>query len=968
MESQESENNQRYFSLKWKVVALLSLILLIVNAGLATMGYYEQRNLFLTYQNQIREQQTRQVKALLEKSFYRLEQIAQMIPNLSTAAMPSKKIPLADKLQNFFIHSASTLDLEWGLEEASYYSVHNERLFSWQTYTEDNDVFRNLVSAVNTSESPLNMLHCDLHCSQFVAVPLLESGNKSGVLLVGRSLADLVIEFNELAKMDIVVISNPISAKRLTGNSRYLRRWERYVAAASNLNQLMPLLNEITQQIGMKELIADEFTINVAEHHYAASIVPAGSDTGIVSADFLLLSDITQVVQQIRAATIKSVLIGLIGFTLSEILLLLMLRRPLQRLLLISSSLPLLAKNAYNQVRGKLVKQHHARYLDEIDIAGDSAIELSHTLERLNLEVQNQTERLMKHSEELSSERDFLTAIMNSAQVIILTQDCDGSILTINEQGSEFLGIKNYHRGSRYFSDNFMTTEDDDELQHALTRIKIGMIGSYRHDANSFSSDGNSRTISWIHSHLPGRPFPNVPVLLSVGLDITDRETAKQRLTWLANHDPLTELYNRRNFQIEFEKILTLAERYHHHSSLLFLDLDHFKFINDSSGHQAGDALLQMVAKKLREITRSSDLLARLGGDEFAIVIPEADIQDAKAFADKLLDEMKHVTIPLKGSSYRISASIGIVTYPQHGANFQELLSNADLAMYQAKEAGRNCWHLFLDSEQAREQLSEKVTWKDKIEQALADQRMTLYFQPIMHISSGEISHYEVLIRMFETDGSIVMPGKFIGVAERTGLIHQINSYVLQASIEKLAELKQRVKPITLSINLSGRVMDDPQLLQQLTHLLSNHDVDPQHLVFELTETAALADVNAAERLMTELQSLGCRFALDDFGVGFSSFYYLRELPLDIVKIDGSFIKQLPSNPKDQVFVKALTEMAHALGKETVAEFVEDDVTLSLLAELGVVYAQGYHIGRPSPKIPDEDSHDHGNSPVLGSG
>jgi EAL domain-containing protein (putative c-di-GMP-specific phosphodiesterase class I) len=221
---------------------------------------------------------------------------------------------------------------------------------------------------------------------------------------------------------------------------------------------------------------------------------------------------------------------------------------------------------------------------------------------------------------------------------------------------------------------------------------------------------------------------------------------------------------------------------------------------------------------------------------------------------------------------------------------------------------------------------------------------------------------------MIDTDGTIIMPGEFISVAERTGLIHQINRYVLQASIEKLASLKGLETRINLSINLSGRVMDDPQLLQQLTHLLSSHNVDPQRLVFELTETAALADVNAAERLMTELQSLGCRFALDDFGVGFSSFYYLRELPLDIVKIDGSFIKQLPNNPKDQVFVKALTEMAHALGKETVAEFVEDETTLNLLADLGVVYAQGYHIGRPSPNIPVDEPHNDTHKSVIGSG
>ncbi|MCU7844642.1 MAG: EAL domain-containing protein [Candidatus Thiodiazotropha sp. (ex Monitilora ramsayi)] len=963
-----NQRSPRFFSLKWKVVLLFSLILLIVNAGLAAMGYFEQRQLFHTYQLQIREQQARQVKALLEKSFYKLEQIAQMIPALAIATSPSRQIPLAEKMQHFFEHSAFTLDLEWGLEEASFFSPYNERLFSWQVQQYDNGSFKNLVNAVNSSELPLNMLHCGLRCSQFVAVPLLDNGKKAGVLLVGRSLADIVIEFTELAKADIAVISKPKELNSLAGNSRYLREWKRYIAAASNMNHLMPLLDDFTHQIDMKSLITRDFTGSLDDHHYTLSLVPASSDTGIISADFLIVSDITSVVKQIRTATAKSVFIGVAGFIISEILLLLILRQPLKRLLLISDSLPLMAKNAFNQVRDKLTNKHRSWFQDEIDIAGDSAIDLTHTLERLNQEVKDQTERLVKHSEELSSERDFLTAIMNSAQVIILTQDCDGTILTINEEGRDFIGVRNYHRGSRYFSDSFMGNGDNDALQHALTRIKIGMVSSYQHDASSISADGNKRTISWIHSHLPGKPYPNVPILLSVGLDITDREVAKQRLTWLAGHDPLTELYNRRNFQIEFEKILTLAERYHHHTSLIFLDLDHFKYINDSSGHQAGDALLQIVAKKLREVTRTSDLIARLGGDEFAIVIPESDSNSAIQFTDKLLHELKQVSLPLKGRSYRVSASIGIVTYPEHGSNYQELLSNADLAMYQAKEAGRDRWHLFTPSEQAREQMSAKVTWKQKIEQALAEERFILHFQPIMHIESGEISHYEVLIRMIEKDGSLIMPGEFISVAERTGLIHPINRYVLRASIEKLSTMQSLAKPINLSINLSGRVIDDPQLLQQLTQMLNDSQVDPGQLVFELTETAALADVNAAERLMTELQTLGCRFALDDFGVGFSSFYYLRELPLDIVKIDGSFIKQLPTNTKDQVFVKALTDMATALGKETIAEFVEDEPTLRLLSDMGVIYAQGYHIGRPSPEIPVASGRGNAVATVLDHG
>jgi diguanylate cyclase (GGDEF)-like protein/PAS domain S-box-containing protein len=925
--------------------------LFIINAGLAGMGYLQQRKLFDTYQDQILDQHHRQVKSLLESSFYRLEQIALMIPALSEAVTTSKNLALTEKLQRFFQHSEATLEIDWGLEEATFFGSDNKIQFNWQTGTLD-ESFMELVKSVNRLEIPFNTLHCDTRCSQYVAVPLLDDGKHAGVLLVGQSLADVIIDFNDLSKADVAVISRPKQQEKLQGRNRYLKEWQRYITASSNLDRLIPLLQSTANTIELKQLLQNRYTTTMDEEHYALSLIPVSSDISVFSADFIIASNITPVVNQIKQATVQSVIIGIIGFTVSELLLALFLWQPMKRLLMISDSLPLLAKNAFGDVRNKLLIKSHDRYRDEIDIAGESAIQLTYTLERLHNEIKTNTDNLIKRGEELAVERDFLNTIMNSAQAIILTQDCNGAILTINNEGGEFIGIRNYERGTRHFCDLFMNVEDIKDMKHVMLRLRDGMISSYHHDANSMSADGGKRTISWVHSPLMGPHGADEPVILSVGLDITDREVAEQRLAWISNHDPLTELYNRRNFQIEFDKILTLAERYHHNTALLFFDLDQFKYINDTSGHQAGDALLQIVARKLREITRSTELLARLGGDEFAIVIPETGTESATQFADKLLSELKQIMIPLRGHSHRISASIGIATYPEHGSNSEQLLSNADLAMYQAKESGRDQWHIFSSQEQAHEEMKARVTWKDKIEQALANDNFVLFFQPIMEIANGAISHYEVLIRMIESDGTLALPGEFIPVAERTGQIHQINRYILRASILRLSNLLRDNHDITLSINLSGRVIDDPEMLKQLTHLLNSSGINPNRLVFELTETAALADVNAAIDLMSELQSLGCRFALDDFGVGFSSFYYLRELPLDIVKIDGSFIKNLTTNTKDQVFVKALTEMATALGKDTVAEFVEDEATLKLLTELGVVYAQGYYIGKPSPEIP----------------
>jgi diguanylate cyclase (GGDEF)-like protein len=395
-----------------------------------------------------------------------------------------------------------------------------------------------------------------------------------------------------------------------------------------------------------------------------------------------------------------------------------------------------------------------------------------------------------------------------------------------------------------------------------------------------------------------------------------------------------------------------MANRYQHNVALLFFDLDHFKYVNDTSGHQAGDAMLRVVAERLKELTRSSDFLARLGGDEFALAIPETDVEGAVQVAEKILTNLRLISLPTKGRCHRVSASIGIVLYPEHGSTAQDLMSNADLSMYQAKESGRDRWHLFTLDDQMREQMNERLAWKDKIEQTLLDSAFTLHYQPILEIATGLISHYEVLIRMREQDGSLSMPSDFIPVAERTGLIHSIDRYVLREAIGRLAQLANTTgREVNLSINLSGRVVDDPELFPLLKQLLNENNVKPQNLVFELTETATLADMASAEKLMRELRELGCRFAMDDFGVGFSSFYYLRELPLDIVKIDGSFIRQLPNSPEDRVFVKALTEMASGLNKLTIAEFVEDAETLQFLSDIGVDYAQGHYIGEPQPEI-----------------
>jgi EAL domain-containing protein (putative c-di-GMP-specific phosphodiesterase class I) len=287
--------------------------------------------------------------------------------------------------------------------------------------------------------------------------------------------------------------------------------------------------------------------------------------------------------------------------------------------------------------------------------------------------------------------------------------------------------------------------------------------------------------------------------------------------------------------------------------------------------------------------------------------------------------------------------------FPAHGDNANDLLANADLAMYQAKDHGRGSWHLFSVEDGSRARLQERIYRKAQLEKALEEDRFLLHLQPIIEIEAGSIACYEVLLRMRGEDDKPIPPDKFIETAERSGLIHKVDRLVVTKTVRYMERLRRAGREVTFTVNLSGRAFDNWELLPFLDQLLRDSPIDPSHLILEITETAAIADFACARNLMLAIKALGCRFALDDFGAGFSSFYYLKEFPADFVKIDGAFVRQLPAHPDHQVLVKALNDVAQSFGKRTIAEYVEDADTLAILKEYGVDYAQGYFTGPPRP-------------------
>lgn len=487
--------------------------------------------------------------------------------------------------------------------------------------------------------------------------------------------------------------------------------------------------------------------------------------------------------------------------------------------------------------------------------------------------------------------------------------------------------------------------DDAPEDEAAVDALLAGRLRTHHREERLLHAAGEA---VWVSAHLTVvRAADGTPRhLLAQVLDVTDRRRFEKRLQHMADHDPLTGLLNRRRFEEELDRQVALVQRYGPRGALLVLDLDHFKLVNDTLGHGAGDELIVSVADVLRRRLRATDHIARLGGDEFAVLLPEATVADAERVAEELVEAIRRHAAVLNGDRpRRVTASLGIALFETGLQAGEEVLVNADLAMYDAKEAGRDRVVLLAADRYAEPRMKSRVAWVERIRAALEDDRFVLEAQPIRDLRTGSAAQYELLLRMLDEDGDTIPPGAFLYVAERYDLIQRIDRWVATRAIELLAEHPD----VTFEVNVSGKSLDDPELLEAIETGLAESGADPRRLIFEVTETAAVANIHQAREFAERLARLGCRFALDDFGAGFGSFYYLKHLPFDYLKIDGEFVSNCLSSRTDQLVIEAVVAIARGLGKATIAEFVGDEATERFLRGHGVDLAQGFHVGQPMP-------------------
>ena len=546
------------------------------------------------------------------------------------------------------------------------------------------------------------------------------------------------------------------------------------------------------------------------------------------------------------------------------------------------------------------------------------------------------------------SELRFETAFYNAAIGMYLV-DKNRAIFQVNQAFTEMLGYAENELDGKLIQD-FSHADDVEIGVRQFHELATGRIDHYQIEKRYLHKAGHP---IWVLCHVSavrdadGRYQHAITHIQ----DINEARQLSTELSYQATHDWLTDLVNRREFETRIEGALTTAQRDQREHAICYLDLDQFKVINDTCGHVAGDELLRQISNLLRSKVRSNDIIARLGGDEFGLLM-EGCLVQAQRVAESLRSFIEDFQFVWNDIRFRIGVSIGVVPINGESSSVTEVLQQVDTACYAAKDKGRNRVHLFLREDEELAKRRGEMRWVTEIQVALEANRFRLYIQPIVPVRLTEsgYEHYEVLIRMIDTNGDEIPPGAFLPAAERYGLAARIDRWVLSRLLEWLANNRTVAERVSMfSVNLSGLTLADELFLGYAINLLKESHVPSNKICFEITETAVISNLSQATRFISTLKDLGCLFALDDFGSGLSSFAYLKSLPVDYLKIDGMFVRDVHIDPINRALVKSINDVGKVMGKRTIAEFVENNDVLEVLAELNVDYGQGYGIGKPFP-------------------
>ncbi len=557
--------------------------------------------------------------------------------------------------------------------------------------------------------------------------------------------------------------------------------------------------------------------------------------------------------------------------------------------------------------------------------------------------------RTRKIESDLFQEKERAEVTLHSVGDAVITTDAAGDMLYLNPIAEQLTGWRTAEARGRPLGEVYRLVDEQTRQPRDLpvtggppaARIAVAR------DAVLLGRDGREYAVEDSASPIRDNAGRITGTVL-VFRDVTPARRMEKQLTWQATRDPLTGLVNRREFELLLERMLADSRATRRVHALLYIDLDQFKVVNDTCGHVAGDELLKRLTAVMQPLIRGSDTLARLGGDEFGVLLEDCPLPQAERLAHKLREAVQDFRFQWEGKVLRVGSSIGVVGIDADCGNPSGVLSAADAACYVAKDKGRNrVWVHQLDDREVLARQGE-MQWVGRVTQAFEDDRYRLYVQHARPLSpaAGNEVYSEVLVRMLDEQGEVVLPMAFIPAAERYGLMADIDRWVIRRALEWLARQSGNR---CLAINLSSQSMGNDQFLDYVMEQFAATHADPRRVCFEVTETAAIANWARTTQIVTALKGVGCRFALDDFGSGMSSFGYLKSLPVDFLKIDGAFVRDMPDDRVDAAMVETINRLGHVMGIQTIAEFVENERILARVHELGIDYAQGFGIHVPEP-------------------
>lgn len=927
-----------FISLKWRVVIFISVVSVLITTAWAWQTVDRQLEIFDEEIEYNARTQTALLDEMLDNSYLKLSQIAQLISSSQMSFVESGESTQGlDSIEQrwFSINLLLELDYMAFFDSESRLKEHA----SPTGLSEDERFVEELQAELLRSsahDEPRFFVYCRNTCLMVVLEPFISSSGEFNTIAIAQNMSDLVRIFFNLSNSSVTMLIES-DAPNLVGSPRYLHEWSMYGWAGSDFASVFPVLQNYAAKNALDSVYDDKLFKNDKSVYLVKELEKPNYKFAGNTLNFYSITDKTKSYQHMISSIKRGVLLAVIALAVALTLLISIVSRLMNKLIRITRALLLLPKQEFDSAAA-MVHTSESLFEDELIVLEKSTAHVAEELKKLHHEVNSKNESLNNQVKALTRSRAFLTRLFDNSHVFIVTQDPSFNIQSTNRKFDEL-----YDASPNNFCELIQEEGSLKKFYDKTDDLFGCTISAFQQELTLLDKSRKAVIVSWTHTLVENEQGNRI--ILSIGMDQTQQKSAESNLRWMANHDGLTGIGNRRSFNDSFNEMLDTAGS----GALVFIDVNRFKHINDIYGHNIGDQVLINIANQLRQLVRATDKISRFAGDEFTILLHRVDRESLPEVLQKLSKSLNGSISSDNGQIIHYSVSIGAALFPEHGIDTETLLINADMAMYHAKKKGLGYWHVFDVNDARVEQIKNDHSVIESIRNALENGLFKLVYQPIVSMQQDRVSHYEALVRMFDESGKLISPGLFIPLAERSGLIRKIDEWVLDAAVSELSRLAVNHVDCCVAINVSAPTLQSNDLPSLIISVLEKHNVSPASLIVELTETAYIENFQQVLKNLRKITQYGVQVALDDFGVGFSSFTYLKMLPLTYVKLDGSYIKNITQNADDQVFVKSLSAMINAFGMKTVAEFVEDEATLEMIQKLGVTHAQGYHLGMPKP-------------------